>query len=381
MTSKERILSVLNGIIPDRVPVSLYKIDPFDENSFWAKHESFKNLLEVAKKIQDTFHFYRPKTGFFFSSPDSVDVKVEEFQDTRISKKIKLTVETELGPLTRIARQTLVSSFEWVEKPWVENHHDIEKFLTLPYTPFKPDISDFYKIQANLGDRGIMVVALPDPVGVCGTLFAPGTLSHYLSEYPSLIYRLVENFYIRLKDLYTFISQNIEGAIIRIRGAEFLTPPTLPAEYHDVKALFNDLIIKYDRVLIEILKMGRKNYISYHWHDNISELLPQVLKMGPDIIEPVCNSIEKPNLILRIKRMVGESVVIMGGLTADVLEFRSREEVNSMVKEAILQGARRGRFLLIPSGVPTSAPLSPNLEENYIEFLQAGYNYGKYPLG
>jgi len=76
LTGKQRILTVLNGGIPDRVPVSLYKINPFETNSFWSQHQSFKRLLETAKEIQDTFQFYKPKTGFFFSSPDAIEVKV-----------------------------------------------------------------------------------------------------------------------------------------------------------------------------------------------------------------------------------------------------------------------------------------------------------------
>ncbi len=68
MTGRERIMAVLRGGMPDRVPVSLYKINPFDNDIFWAKHKSFEKLLQAAKEYQDTFHLYRPKTGFFFSS-------------------------------------------------------------------------------------------------------------------------------------------------------------------------------------------------------------------------------------------------------------------------------------------------------------------------
>jgi len=89
LTPKERIYNVLFGGIPDRVPVSLYKINPFDENSFWVKHKSFHNLLEKARNLQDTFFFYKPKTGFFFSAPESVEIKIEEYQDKNPGLKEK----------------------------------------------------------------------------------------------------------------------------------------------------------------------------------------------------------------------------------------------------------------------------------------------------
>jgi len=382
MTSKERINIVLKGGIPDRVPVSLYKINPFDKENFWSKHKSFENLLQKARELQDTFQFYRPKTGFFFSSPGSIDLKVEEYEDTPLSKTIKLTVETELGPLIRIARTSSTSVHQWVQKPWIEREKDIHKFLTLPYIPYQPDLSDFYTIEKNLGDKGVMVILLPDPVGVVGFLFAPGDFSKFALDHYKLVMQLLEKIYERLIDLYKFISFSVSNTIIRIRGAEYATPPSLPIEYfHDIKKYFSEFVLRFDKPLIEILKRGNFNYVCYHWHDGIEELLPLVLKMPIDIIEPICNSFEIPNRILKIRKMVGDNITIMGGIISEDLQFRTRYEIKNMVKDCIIQGARKGRFILIPSDIPESAPISPEEEENYIEFLESGVAFGRYPIG
>ncbi|MCM8760334.1 MAG: hypothetical protein NC832_01270, partial [Candidatus Omnitrophica bacterium] len=92
MAGRERIMAVIKGEMPDRVPVSLYKIDPFQKNSFWSHHKSFENLLTFAREYQDTFHLWRPKTGFFFSAPESIETRVEEFKDTPLSKTVKISV-------------------------------------------------------------------------------------------------------------------------------------------------------------------------------------------------------------------------------------------------------------------------------------------------
>ncbi|MCM8819081.1 MAG: hypothetical protein NC915_06385 [Candidatus Omnitrophica bacterium] len=381
MTSKERIYTVLRGGIPDRVPVSLYKINPFENNSFWAKHKSFEKLLLKAKELQDTFHLYRPQTGFFFSAPGSIDLKVEEQHDTTISKIIKLTVETNYGPLTRTARTTDMSAHQWVQKPWIEREKDIHKFLSLPYIPYQPDLSDFYSIQKELGDKGVIVICLPNPLGVAGFLFAPGDFSKFALENPKLIMQLLEKIYERLCDLYKFIAFSVSNTIIRIRGAEYATPPNLPIEYfHDIKKTFSEFVLRFDKPLIEILKRGNFNYICYHWHDGIDELIPLVLKMDINILEPICNSFDLPNRILKVRKFVGDSITIMGGILAEEIQFRSREEIRNMVKECIIQGARRGRFILIPSDIPESAPISYEEEQNYIEFLQSGVEFGKYPI-
>jgi len=381
MTSRERIYTVLRGGIPDRVPVSLYKINPFDIDSFWAKHKSFENLLKKAQQIQDTFIFYRPKTGFFFSAPGAIDLKVEETHDTPISTTVKLTVETDYGPLTRVAKTSSLSIHQWVEEPWIKREKDIHKFLSLPYIPYQPDFTDFYELEKKIGEKGVMVVALPDPLGVVGFLFAPGDFAKFALEYPKLIMELLEKIYERLLDLYKFVSFSVSNAIIRIRGAEYATPPNLPVEYfHDIKKVFSEFVYRFDRNLIEILKRGNFNYICYHWHDGIEELLPIILKMPIDIIEPICNSFEIPNRILKVRRIIGDSITIMGGIMTDDLDFRTGEEIRNMVKDCLIQGARRGRFILIPSDIPESAPITPELEQNYIEFLETGYNFGKYPI-
>jgi hypothetical protein len=181
----------------------------------------------------------------------------------------------------------------------------------------------------------------------------------------------------RLIDLYSTLSLILDNTVIRIRGAEYVTPPILPPEYfRNIKKVFSDLVIKYDLVLIEVLRKGQRNLICYHWHEQTEELIPLVMKLEPDIIEPVCNSYEIPNTVLRVRKAVGERTILMGGVCAEDLEFRSPEEINTMVKDALAQGTRRGRFLLIPADIPTSAPAASLVEGNYIEFLEAGVFWG-----
>ncbi|HOL22131.1 MAG TPA: uroporphyrinogen decarboxylase family protein, partial [bacterium] len=373
MTGRERITAVIQGLMPDRVPVSLYKIDPFEKDSFWVQHKSFEKLLAFAREYQDTFHLWRPKTGFFFSAPESIEMRVEEFQDTPLSKTVKIYVDTGRGPLVRIARTSTTSVHLWVQKPWIENERDILKFLELPYTPFKPDLSDYYRIDRELGDRGVCVIALPNPLAVIYELFAPGDMPQFILSTPKLIYRLLDEMYKRLVNLYRFISTSVANTIIRIRGAEYGVPPHLPPEYFpDIKKSFSELVLRYDRELIEILKRGNRNYICYHWHGDIEKYLPLILKSGIDILEPVINSVDMPNYILKIRKIIGDNIVIMGGLQAEDMEFRETSEIIAMTKEAIIQGGRKGRFVLIPSGIPESSPISPQMEKNYIQFLKTG---------
>jgi len=381
MTSRERIMAVLLGGMPDRVPVSLYKINPFEKESFWAQHRSFDNLLRTAAELQDTIHLYRPQTGFFFSAPGSIDVRVDESGDGRLSKTVRLSVNTPLGELARSATTNSASIHHWIQKPWIEKERDIMKFLSLPYIPYSPPLSGYYRLQNELEDRGIVAVALPDPMGVAGELFAPGDFGKFAHEFPGLIIELLDKIHKRLVDLYRYLSVSLSGAVIRIRGAEYATFPELSREYfRDGKKAFSDYVLRYDRELVDILKSGNRNYICYHWHGEIEPLLPLVLKMGVDVLEPVINTLEAPDTIRRVRKLAGGRMALMGGILADDMEFRSRGEIRDLVKESISQGGSRGGFILIPSNIPESSPISPEMEANYIEFLKVGVEYGRYPI-
>ncbi|HPP13051.1 MAG TPA: hypothetical protein PKW42_10000, partial [bacterium] len=112
----------------------------------------------------------------------------------------------------------------------------------------------------------------------------------------------------------------------------------------------------------------------------VEPLVPLIVRLQPDIVEPMANTQELPNVILRSRRTFGENMVIMGGLAAEELEFGEPADIEQRVKDALLQGGRRGRFVLITCGLPTSVPLAPNIEQNYLTFLEAGQRFGTYPL-
>jgi len=380
MTARQRILSVLRGQIPDRVPVSLCKIDPYDTSSFWAQHKSFHPLLERAREVCDTFIYYRPKTGFFFSSPGAIDVEEERQADTPGSETVTLRVRTEKGVLERTARTSRLSAEQWVLKPWIDSHADFDKFLSLPFSPYAPDISALREKEREYGERAVFVIPLPTPVGVAGVLFAPGELSRFLLEEPKKVELLLDRIFDRLAPLYQSLAQNVMGAVIRLRGSEYLTPPTLPpGHFPNYREIFNHFVIRYDTRLVNLLRQGNFNFVCYHWHDIVPELLPMVLKMAPDVLEPVINTRESPDMVATVKRVAGPELTLMGGLSLEDLDFRTPDEVESMTRNVLRQGAKNGRFILIPANVPSAVPFSPQTEENFFRFIDVGVK-SSYPF-
>ena len=101
-----------------------------------------------------------------------------------------------------------------------------------------------------------------------------------------------------------------------------------------------------------------------------------MLRMGIDILEPAINCVGSPFQVARIRKLCGTDLTLMGGLALEDLEFRSVDEISRLARETVIQGGRNGRFILIPSGVPSSAPLSSQTEENFLAFIDAGLKSG-----
>ncbi|HOC03664.1 MAG TPA: hypothetical protein PKK91_09315, partial [bacterium] len=134
-------------------------------------------------------------------------------------------------------------------------------------------------------------------------------------------------------------------------------------------------VIKPDAKLINILRSGNLNYVCYHWHDIREDLLPYVLRLGIDILEPVITTIEVPMTIAKIRKITGPNITLMGGPAIEDIEFRSSYEIAELCRDSIVQNGRSTKFVLIPSDVPSSIPLSPQTEENLLAMINTANNF------
>ncbi len=65
----------------------------------------------------------------------------------------------------------------------------------------------------------------------------------------------------------------------------------------------------------------------------------------------------------------------MGGPAIEDIEFRSSYEIAELCRDSIVQNGRSTKFVLIPSDVPSSIPLSPQTEENLLAMINTANNF------
>ena len=392
MTSRELIIKTINLEKTERVPVTLYWINPF-ARGWESKDPSYSRLLKFAKEYQDTFAFasigdsnftyYLEATkekqdpfvykgvgnlGVFFSSPDGIK---HEVRKTAKGNNIlfETVIETSKGILHSIDRVNKNVATTWQVEPLIKKIKDVEKILSLPYVPLKIDLSQFLTAEKELGDKGIMGLSMPDPLGAAVPLF---NYSEFLIQ--SFINRdkilnLLDFFYERLYQLIKRVSKEVKETVFRIFGPEYITPPMLPPEY------FDQFVTKYDAKLIKLIQESG-NFACIHCHGKLKPILEAIMKMKPDMLEPIEPPPHGDLTLLELKEKIGNEICLMGYIEFSDLEFCSTEEIDKKVKKAIEDGSGGG-YILLPSSTPITSPLPKKTEENLIQFLKSGREYGQ----
>ncbi len=118
--------------------------------------------------------------------------------------------------------------------------------------------------------------------------------------------------------------------------------------------------------------------VFFHSCGSIYRLIPHIIEMGADILNPVqCNAANmEPE---RLKKEFGDHLVFWGGGidTQTVLPFGTTEEVRQQARERISILGVNGGYVFAPTQ-DIQADVPP---DNLIAMYDAAREYGRYPLG
>ena len=393
MTSRELVIKTINLEKTERVPVTLYWLNPF-ARGWESRDPSYSRLLEFAREYQDTFAFapigdpnftyYLEATkekqdpfvyngignlGVFFSSTDGIKHEVKKTVKERNNILFETTIETSKGILHSIDRVDKDVATTWQMGPLIKDIKDVEKILSLPYVPLKLDLSQFLTAEKELGDKGIMGLSMPDPLGAVVPLFNYSEFLIQSFTNRTKILNLLGFFYERLYQLIKCVSEEVKETVFRVFGPEYITPPMLPPEY------FDQFVTRYDTKLVRLIQESG-NFACIHCHGKLKPILKAIMKMKPDMLEPIEPPPHGDLTLLELKERIGSEICLMGYIEFSDLEFCSIKEVDKKVKKAIEDGSSEGGYILLPSSTPIISPLPKKTEENLIQFLKSGRKYG-----
>jgi hypothetical protein len=390
MNSRERLLTVLaQGGVPDRVPISTYELVGYNSQAWENNDPAYATLMDTIREKTDCICMWDPTPKATLERPSSralslalssrapflesaypVDMDVEEWRDGRASVTRKM-VHTPKGELTQTTKVLDGVHTTWQVEHWCKSLGDVEKALSIPYEPLEYDASDYPRLKAEVGEHGIIMTSLADPLWLAAdlmefgeyTIWAMTETEHFAETVTILHERAMENLR-RMLDICVV-------DLYRICGPEYATPPFLPPR------LFKRFVVPYVSEMVDLThSKGAK--VRFHCHGNIDQVLEMILETGADGIDPCEAPPDGDVTLTEVKRRVGQQMCIFGNIQLKVLENGTLAEVEETVKACMSAAKEGGGYVIMPTSAPINSPLAKNTEENYLRFIEAALEYGKY---
>lgn len=375
MTSKERILKVFRGEIPDRVPIHI------GFNSFMGgmreviyRHESFRESLAYMDQHTDIIVQMTPKftkgLGMFLTATESVEKEITKWSEGK-STYIRTIIHTPKGDLQKLERIDEDVATVWHLEHVIKTDDDIERFLSIPYVEPDPDVSDIRAKIDQIGDRGMVFISLLDPIREVNELMAFDEFMIRCATDIETIYHLMDIMHQRVVNIQRQILHLQLSPVIVLNGIEYATPPYVS------RANFESFMTRYYIDLVDDIHQ-HQCWAYIHSHGRVGTILDEMLRIGIDALHPVEAPPGGDILLADAKRILGNRVVIAGNIQFGDLETLNEDQIESIVRDAMLTGKEGGRFIIATSSSAIKQPLDEQMAKNYLRAVETALRYGSY---
>ena len=362
MTSKERMLTAIEGGVPDRLPVTTHHVMPYFLDKYMdgiSDSEFFKyfGLDPIVwtvphKPDESKGQYYEPDhdgTGFLESrriSTDSWKIQCQDIPDPNY-KTVRYDIVTPKGVLTTVLQSNEYTA--WVSEHLIKEKSDIEmiaEYVTAPTC----DVEAVNARADEFGDNGLIRghVCCFDIFGQPGCwqdaccLVGAEKMMMATFDDAKWVHELLGILQKRKKG---FI-ESLKGArydILELGGGDASTTVISPE-------IFNDFVAPYDSELIEAAHEAGQRIV-YHTCGGMMPILEDIATMKPDAME----TFTPPEMggdvdLAEAKRRIGDKVCMIGGFNqVHYLKDCSPEKTRAHVKDCFEQAGANGGYILAPS--------------------------------
>ena len=371
LSSAQRLERCLRGQPTDRVPIwMLYNAIP-QANPWYPNVLEIPSYAPVVQRVMadtDLFqrHWFGP--GVFYADPACAPKTTRVWRDQGY-RMFETHLQTPAGELVSYARRNANGEFE--QKPLIVEIEDLGKILSIPYQPFRPDLSEFRRIRAELGERGLMMVNLCDPLSLLYFHADSAQLMLWMAAEAGRVGQFLDVINARLTDHLHYLLEEGVGPVYFIVGSEFACPPMVSPR------IFRSQVVHYDKPLIETLHAYDCLAITHH-HGAARRILDDLTEMQPNGIHPLEAPPVGDTPLGLAKATLGQQTSLIGTIQYDTLIQGSADQVQLEVRAALQAWKPGGRFILAPSAGPYQDTLSPQAVSNLLAMIQLGLDFGKY---
>ena len=365
MTSAQRLMATLRHEPVDRVPISAHELVGWNPDLWENQLPSYHRLMDVIRARTDCLYL------FGIPMRNTLESVSRETWEENQSRWTRTTVHTPRGNLRMVHRRDVDVNTTWRVERLLKTDDDIQRYLSIPFEMAPPDMGPFFRAQEHLGERGIMLVSIADPICIVAELFRFQDFMMRAFYQPDQIVEMLNVIAPRVYDFLDAILEGGAGPLIRIVGPEYVTAPYLPPE------LFRRFVVEYNRPMIErIHNYGR--FARIHCHGRIRDVLDMIVEMGADALDPVEAPPSGDISLAEVKALYGDQLCLMGNLQVRDLELATPEQMERIVRETMEEGKPEGGFVIMPTAAPINTLLPPIAERNYMIFIETALRDGRY---
>lgn len=345
MNSRERVFSVLEGKVPDRVPVMEMFFDPKVIDSI-QPGMSYEDFIDWAGMDVVTCLTMADNPG----SINWVDEPKKLWRD-------------KWGALQQMTEEAI--SIVTPPAP-IESESDLENYV--PPDPKDAAVLQYVKklVKRFKGEKAIAVVGEASFAPVLNMRAGFESMFIDYATRPELICKLAKIAIDYHVELYRLLFA--EGIEIVVLGDDYAgkNGPYMSPEH------FSKYILPGLKTVVAEIK-GLGGYVIKHCDGDIWPLMDILLSTGIDMLGPLEPAYMKLDKVIEYS---GGKVGAVGNIDVDLLSIGTVDEVKAATKELIKRVSPSGRHIL-SSGNSISSSVRG---ENFMAMIETTKEFGKYPI-
>lgn len=371
MNSRERLLAVLRGEPSDCVPTWL--LFPYHRTSYYVDVRTNPCYVPIFERSRErAVMLDRRNLGAPLFAP-GVETCNETFEEAG------WTIERRTlrcGGRALVA-ETRRRDGEVVRKPLLETEADLDTLLTFPVNDDPARVAEALEpgVRAYRAERaefppeyGAMMLDLGEPIGF---LYGNSHLEAYSLwslTCPEKVVAFLDRAMHHTRLVYERTLELDLAEVYFLVGSELASPPLVS------RATFQSWIVPYAAELIARIHERRK-FVIQHYHGQIRHILADFLTMAPDALHTIESPPTGNCTLTQAYDVVGDRIALIGNVQYDLFRSLTPAEMRDEVRRVLDEVAGR-RFILSPSAGPYEETISPRMIENYLAFLDAGWDFG-----
>ena len=378
-TSRRRLQTALAGGIADRVPINTYELAGRNSLDWYNQQPSYRGLMDYLRAHTDCITNWNPRAATdrytceerFLCSDYPVEIESRTQTAGQFQRTTRIC-HTPGGDLRSVSQTAVDVYTTWQVEHWCKSTADVDKALSVPYEPARYDASDLPRVQAELGEQGLVMASVGDPAYLAAELMS-------FQEYMMWAFEETDHFARTVAVIAERVMENLRRQLdccvldlYRIVGPEYFTAPYLPP------AMFRRFVVPHVTEMTRLIH-ARGGKVRLHCHGKMAQVLDMILETGCDGIDP-CEPPPDGDIELdEVKRRCqARGVSVWGNIELKLLEQAAPGQVRAEVHKIMDQAKAGGGFVLMPTAAPISLALSPRTEANYKALIDAGLEFGTY---